>query len=98
MLVSQVCVEPRTSALNMTLPAAAARGLQLSGTWRRQLSIDISTARAPAQQQTCRTSLAAVDRREIQRQTPDRYIDLHRMRVASIFLKNDIVGSTPVFC
>ena len=75
----QVCVEPRTSALNMTLPAAAARA-----------PADINpylAAAAPAQRQSCCCTLAQaadVDRkaaaidgtdRRTDGQTLDRYVD-----------------------
>jgi len=53
MPTSQVCVNPRSSALNMTLPAFAAerRRLQLMPPVRPQLSIDVSCP-PDAQQQT----------------------------------------------
>jgi len=77
----QVCVEPRTSALNMTLPAAAARAHAAIGT-RRSSCRSISAARARAQQQTSRTALSlSIDGTDRRRsgQTPYRYIDTNRI-------------------
>jgi len=44
----QVCVDPCTLALNMTLPTATLGHLQLAGTRHRQLSISAACAQAVA--------------------------------------------------
>jgi len=88
MLKIQVCVQPATAAVNVTLPAFVAAVPLLLGAWHQPLSIDI---RIPlgAQQQTRRTpllrSIDGTDRRT-DGCTPDRYIDpaLHTMRTVSI--------------
>ena len=67
---TQVCVEPRPSALNKTLPAfAAKRGCM------QHISIDICCRRPLSSKQL--HAAAAVDRRDRQTngRTSDRYID-----------------------
>ena len=72
MLKIQVCVQPATAAVNVTLPAFAAAMPLLLGAWHQPLSIDI---RIPlgAQQQTRRTpllrSIDGTDRRTDVHQT-----------------------------
>jgi len=83
--IEEVRVEPRPSALNITLPAyAAERRLQAY-----RLSIDIC-CRRPRSAANQPNAAAAVDRRHRQTdgRTPDRYIDPapHTMRAASIRL------------
>ena len=78
---TQVCVEPRPSALNKTLPAfAAKRGCM------QHISIDICCRRPLSSKQL--HAAAAVDRRDRQTngRTSDRYIDPapRTMRTASI--------------
>jgi len=83
-LLLQVCVEPRPSVLNMTLPAFAAECGR-----RSEISIDICCPRpnlcSAANQPHAAVAVDRRDRRTDGR-TPDHYIDPtpHTMRVASI--------------
>jgi len=76
--LKQVCIQPATAAVNVTLSAlAAAAPLLLLGARRPPLSIDISHTR-DARQQIRRTPLLlSVDGtdRQTDGRTPDRYID-----------------------